>query len=87
MVSNVASSVKELVCPWTSGGPRVDIRVGAIEEPGGRITPPFTPQDNGGVWDLGCSPLESIFKKFLVLRLFQVSLTKVLNNANNAKTF
>lgn len=40
MVCNAASSVKELVCPWTSGGPRVDKRVGAIEEPGGRITFP-----------------------------------------------
>lgn len=58
MVSNVASSVKELVCPWTSGGSRVDIRVGTIEEPGGRITPP--PPNNSGVWDLGCSPLEGI---------------------------
>lgn len=31
MVSNVASSVKKLVCLWTSGG---HIRVGAVEEPG-----------------------------------------------------
>lgn len=62
MVSNVASSVKELVCLWTSGGPRVDIRVGAIEEPGGRVTPPPTKHPT----TVGCGILDALpWKPFL----------------------